>query len=207
MENLSELESNILKAVEEGIDVMKDGGFTNEEIETQLDTILDQIGERSDFFKEEIQTLKEEKLDIPFGDFEFDTKEANLDDLIKGAVEKTEDQPIKNNPVKEKRVKYFYSSFSHSLSQTLSLGERLYSINIFKCFSKGNPLIFTNPQPKSGRATVIIINPLVLKSIKPKILFINSADTKAITLYVTCLGVNPKNTLLSILVISPLIFF
>lgn len=101
MENLSELESNILKAVEEGIDVMKDGGFTNEEIETQLDTILDQIGERSDFFKEEIQALKEEKLDIPFGDFEFDTKEANLDDLIKGAVEKTEDQPIKNNPVKE----------------------------------------------------------------------------------------------------------
>ena len=101
MENLSELESNILKAVEEGIDVMKDGGFTNEEIETQLDTILDQIGERSDFFKEEIQTLKEEKLDIPFGDFEFDTKEANLDDLIKGAVEKTEDQPIKNNPIKE----------------------------------------------------------------------------------------------------------
>ena len=101
MENLSELESNILKAVEEGIDVMKDGGFTNEEIETQLDTILDQIGERSDFFKEEIQALKEEKLDIPFGDFEFDTKEANLDDLIKGAVEKTEDQPIKNNPAKE----------------------------------------------------------------------------------------------------------
>ena len=101
MENLSELESNILKAVEEGIDVMKDGGFTNEEIETQLDTILGQIGERSDFFKEEIQTLKEEKLDIPFGDFEFDTKEANLDDLIKGAVEKTEDQPIKNNPAKE----------------------------------------------------------------------------------------------------------
>ena len=101
MENLSELESNILKAVEEGIDVMKDGGFTNEEIETQLDTILDQIGERSDFFKEEIQALKEEKLDIPFGDFEFDTKEANLDYLIKGAVEKTEDQPIKNNPIKE----------------------------------------------------------------------------------------------------------
>ena len=102
MENLNELESNILKAVEEGIDVMKDGGFTNEEIETQLDTILDQIGERSDFFKEEIQTLKEEKLDIPFGDFEFDAKEEhNLDDLIKGAVEKTEDQPIKNNPAKE----------------------------------------------------------------------------------------------------------
>ena len=101
MENLNELESNILKAVEEGIDVMKDGGFTNEEIETQLDTILDQIGERSDFFKEEIQALKEEKLDIPFSDFEFDAKEPNLEDLIKGAVEKTEDQPIKNNPVKE----------------------------------------------------------------------------------------------------------
>jgi hypothetical protein len=101
MENLNELESNILKAVEEGIDVMKDGGFTNEEIESQLDTILDQIGERSDFFKEEVQALKEEKLDIPFSDFEFDTKEANLDDLIKGAVEKTEDQPIKNNPAKE----------------------------------------------------------------------------------------------------------
>jgi hypothetical protein len=102
MENLNEIESNILKAVVEGIDVMKDGGFTNEEIETQLDTILDQIGERSDFFKEEIQALKEEKLDIPFSDFEFDTKEEhNLDDLIKGAVEKTEDQPIKNNPVKE----------------------------------------------------------------------------------------------------------
>ena len=102
MENLSELESNILKAVEEGIDVMKDGGFTNEEIETQLDTILNQIGERSDFFKEEIQALKEEKLDIPFDDFEFDKKEEHsLDDLIKGAVEKTEDQPIKNNPIKE----------------------------------------------------------------------------------------------------------
>ena len=102
MENLSELESNILKAVEEGIDVMKDGGFTNEEIETQLDTILDQIGERSDFFKEEIQTLKEEKLAIPFSEFEFDAKEEHsLDDLIKGAVEKTEDQPIKNNPAKE----------------------------------------------------------------------------------------------------------
>ena len=101
MENLNELESNILKAVEEGIDVMKDGGFTNEEIETQLDTILDQIGERSDFFKEEIQALKEEKLDIPFSDFEFDAKEPNLEDLIKGAVEKTEDQPMKNNPVKE----------------------------------------------------------------------------------------------------------
>ena len=101
MENLNELESNILKAVEEGIDVMKDGGFTNEEIETQLDTILDQIGERSDFFKEEIQALKEEKLDIPFSDFEFDAKEPNLEDLIKDAVEKTEDQPIKNNPVKE----------------------------------------------------------------------------------------------------------
>ena len=28
-------------------------------------------------------------------------KENSLDDLIKGAVEKTEDQPIKNNPVKE----------------------------------------------------------------------------------------------------------
>ena len=53
------------------------------------------------FFKEEIQALKEERLDIPFSDFEFDTKEANLDDLIKGAVEKTEDQPMKNNPVKE----------------------------------------------------------------------------------------------------------
>jgi hypothetical protein len=101
MENLNELESNILKAVEEGIDAMKDGGFTNEEIETQLDAVLDQIGERSDFFKEEVQALKEEKLDIPFSDFEFDTKEANLDDLIKGAVEKTEDQPIKNNPIKE----------------------------------------------------------------------------------------------------------
>ena len=101
MENLSELESNILKAVEEGIDVMEDGGFTNEEIETQLDTILDQIGERSDFFKEEIQALKEEKLDIPFSDFEFDVKEEyNLDDLIKGAVEKNRRPTNKKQPNK-----------------------------------------------------------------------------------------------------------
>ena len=45
---------------------------------------------------------KEEGLEIPFSDVDFEKEEkTSLDDLIKGAVEKTEDQPTKNNPVKE----------------------------------------------------------------------------------------------------------
>ena len=53
-------------------------------------------------FKKELETLKEEDLEIPFSDVDFGKEEkTSLDDLIKGAVEKTEDQPIKNNPVKE----------------------------------------------------------------------------------------------------------
>ena len=38
---------------------------------------------------------------IDFNLDNIDGKETSLDDLIKGTVEKTEDQPIKNNPIKE----------------------------------------------------------------------------------------------------------
>ena len=57
---------------------------------------IDRIGDlpsREDDFK-----MVNGKLDYRVSEL---TKEVNLDDLIKGAVEKTEDQPIKNNPVKE----------------------------------------------------------------------------------------------------------
>ena len=57
---------------------------------------IDRIGDlpsREDDFK-----MVNGKLDDRVSEL---TKEVNLDDLIKGAVEKTEDQPIKNNPVKE----------------------------------------------------------------------------------------------------------
>ena len=53
-------------------------------------------------FKYDYSYLKEEDLEIPFSDVDFGKEgKTSLDDLIKSAVEKAEEQPIKNNPVKE----------------------------------------------------------------------------------------------------------
>ena len=65
---------------------------------------LDEYGQlvdlRDERYDKELETL-EEKLASKEQELASLDKENSLDDLIKGAVEKTEDQPIKNNPVKE----------------------------------------------------------------------------------------------------------
>ena len=55
---------------------------------------------RDERYNEELESL-EGKLALKERELASLDKENSLDDLIKGAVEKTKDQPIKNNPVKE----------------------------------------------------------------------------------------------------------
>ena len=55
---------------------------------------------RDERYDKELETL-EGKLALKEQELASLDKENSLDDLIKGAVEKTEDQPIKNNPIKE----------------------------------------------------------------------------------------------------------
>ena len=98
---MDDFEQVLLEAAKDAFEVLTEDGGDKEEALVTVKEMYDSPN-RSEEFKKELEALKEEKLDIPFSDFEFDTKEEhNLDDLIKGAVEKTEDQPIKNNPVKE----------------------------------------------------------------------------------------------------------
>ena len=55
---------------------------------------------RDERYDEALENLKK-KLSSKEQELASLDKETSLDDLIKGAVEKTEDQPIKNNPIKE----------------------------------------------------------------------------------------------------------
>ena len=93
-------EQVLLEAAKDAFEVLTEDGGDKEEALTTIKDMYDSPN-RSAEFKQELETLKEE-LEIPFSDVDFGKEEkTSLDDLIKGAVEKTEDQPIKNNPVKE----------------------------------------------------------------------------------------------------------
>lgn len=94
-------EQVLLEAAKDAFEVLTEDGTSKEEALTTIKDMYDSPN-RSAEFKQELEALKEEELEIPFSDVDFGKEEkTSLDDLIKGAVEKTEDQPIKNNPVKE----------------------------------------------------------------------------------------------------------
>ena len=93
-------EQVLLEAAKDAFEVLTEDGGDKEEALTTIKDMYDSPN-RSAEFKQELEALKEE-LEIPFSDVDFGKEEkTSLDDLIKGAVEKTEDQPIKNNPIKE----------------------------------------------------------------------------------------------------------
>jgi hypothetical protein len=94
-------EQVLLEAAKDAFEVLTEDGESKEEALTTIKDMYDSPN-RSEEFKKELEALKEEDLEIPFSDVDFGKEEkTSLDDLIKSAVEKTEDQPIKNNPVKE----------------------------------------------------------------------------------------------------------
>ena len=94
-------EQVLLEAAKDAFEVLTEDGGDKEEALATIKDMYDSP-DRSAEFKQELEALKEEELEIPFSDVDFGKEEkTSLDDLIKGAVEKTEDQPIKNNPVKE----------------------------------------------------------------------------------------------------------
>ena len=94
-------EQVLLEAAKDAFEVLTEDGGNKEEALATIKDMYDSPN-RSAEFKQELEALKEEELEIPFSDVDFGKEEkTSLDDLIKDAVEKTEDQPIKNNPVKE----------------------------------------------------------------------------------------------------------
>ena len=94
-------EQVLLEAAKDAFEVLTEDGGSKEEALATIKDMYDSPN-RSEEFKQELEALKEEDLEIPFSDVDFGKEEkTSLDDLIKDAVEKTEDQPIKNNPVKE----------------------------------------------------------------------------------------------------------
>ena len=98
---MNDYEQVLLEAAKDAFEVLTEDGTSKEEALTTIKDMYDSPN-RSAEFKEELEALKEEELEIPFSDVDFGKEEkTSLDDLIKGAVEKTENQPIKNNPVKE----------------------------------------------------------------------------------------------------------
>lgn len=98
---MNDYEQVLLEAAKDAFEVLTEDGTSKEEALTTIKDMYDSPN-RSAEFKQELEALKEEELEIPFSDVDFGKEEKiSLDDLIKGAVEKTEDQPIKNNPVKE----------------------------------------------------------------------------------------------------------
>ena len=98
---MDDFEQVLLGAAKDAFEVLTEDGGNKEEALTTVKEMYDSPN-RSAEFKQELEALKEEELEIPFSDVDFEKEEkTSLDDLIKGAVEKTEDQPIKNNPVKE----------------------------------------------------------------------------------------------------------
>ena len=98
---MNDYEQVLLEAAKDAFEVLTEDGTSKEEALTTIKDMYDSPN-RSEEFKKELEALKEEDLEIPFSDVDFGKEEkTSLDDLIKGAVEKTEDQPIKNNPVKE----------------------------------------------------------------------------------------------------------
>jgi hypothetical protein len=97
---MDDFEQVLLEAAKDAFEVLTEDGGNKEEALATVKEMYDSPN-RSAEFKQELEALKEE-LEIPFSDVDFGKEEkTSLDDLIKGAVEKTEDQPIKNNPVKE----------------------------------------------------------------------------------------------------------
>ena len=98
---MDDFEQVLLEAAKDAFEVLTEDGTSKEEALATIKDMYDSPN-RSAEFKQELEALKEEELEIPFSDVDFGKEEkTNLDDLIKSAVEKTEDQPIKNNPVKE----------------------------------------------------------------------------------------------------------
>ena len=94
-------EQVLLEAAKDAFEVLTEDGGNKEEALATIKDMYDSPN-RSTEFKQELEALKKEELEIPFSDVDFGKEEkTSLDDLIKGAVEKTEDQPIKNNPIKE----------------------------------------------------------------------------------------------------------
>ena len=98
---MDDFEQVLLEAAKDAFEVLTEDGGSKEEALATIKEMYDSPN-RSEEFKQELEALKEEDLEIPFSDVDFGKEEkTSLDDLIKDAVEKTEDQPIKNNPVKE----------------------------------------------------------------------------------------------------------
>ena len=98
---MNDYEQVLLEAAKDAFEVLTEDGTSKEEALTTIKDMYDSPN-RSAEFKQELEALKEEELEIPFSDVDFGKEEKiSLDDLIKSAVEKTEDQPIKNNPIKE----------------------------------------------------------------------------------------------------------
>ena len=98
---MNDYEQVLLEAAKDAFEVLTEDGTSKEEALTTIKDMYDSPN-RSAEFKQELEALKEEDLEIPFSDVDFGKEEkTSLDDLIKGAEEKTEYQPIKNNPIKE----------------------------------------------------------------------------------------------------------
>ena len=98
---MNDYEQVLLEAAKDAFEVLTEDGGDKEEALVTVKEMYDSPN-RSEEFKKELEALKEEDLEIPFSDVDFGKEEkTSLDDLIKSAVEKTEDQPIKNNPIKE----------------------------------------------------------------------------------------------------------
>ena len=98
---MNDYEQVLLEAAKDAFGVLTEDGENKEEALATVKEMYDSPN-RSTEFKQELEALKEEELEIPFSDVDFGKEEKiSLDDLIKGAVEKTENQPIKNKPVKE----------------------------------------------------------------------------------------------------------
>ena len=96
---MDDFEQVLLKAAKDAFNVLTENGGSKEEVLATIKDMYDS-SKRSAEFKQELEAL-EEKLASKEQELASLDKENSLDDLIKGAVEKTEDQPIKNNPVKE----------------------------------------------------------------------------------------------------------
>ena len=99
---MDDFEQVLLEAAKDAFEVLTEDGGNKEEALATIKDMYDSPN-RSAEFKQELEALKEEELEIPFSDVDFEKEEkTSLDDLIKSAVEKTEDHPINNKPVKER---------------------------------------------------------------------------------------------------------
>ena len=79
-------EQILLDAAKDTVNALKEEGLSNKEIENSLNDLLKGTGERSPEFTKEIKSL---------------TEKTGLDDLIKGATDKSNNQTTIEKPTKD----------------------------------------------------------------------------------------------------------